>query len=90
MIELSRETEVLARRLAAAQRISVDDAIRQALEDRARTAGIATELREPEGRSAEAMAARRARLDRLVAEIAALPVLDPRSTQEIVDDLNAL
>ena len=41
MIELSQETEALARRLAAAQRLSVEDAIRQALEERARKAGLA-------------------------------------------------
>jgi hypothetical protein len=40
MIHLSRETEVLALRLAAAQRVSVEDAIREALEARARVAGI--------------------------------------------------
>lgn len=34
------------------------------------------------------LAARRARIDRIVAEIAALPVLDPRSPQEIMDDIN--
>ena len=41
MIELSQETEALARRLAAAQRLSVEDAIRQALEERARSTGLA-------------------------------------------------
>jgi len=90
MLQLSQETEALARRLAAAQRLSVEDAIRQALEDRARAAGIAPELRKRKDASPEAVAARRARLGRLVAEIAAMPVLDPRSAQEIVDDLNAL
>ena len=41
MIQLSQETEALAQRLAAAQQLSVDDAIRQALEARARDAGLA-------------------------------------------------
>ncbi|MGO9487267.1 MAG: hypothetical protein ACLPX9_22265 [Rhodomicrobium sp.] len=41
MLDLSQETEALARRLAAAQRLSVDDAIRLALEERARSAGLA-------------------------------------------------
>jgi len=90
MLDLSQETEALARRLAAAQSLSVEEAVRQALEERARLAGLAPELRTPNDRSAEAVAARRARVDRLVAEIAAMPALDPRSTEEIVDDLNAL
>ena len=48
MIHLSQETEALALRLAAAQRVSVEDAIRQALEARARVAGI---MPEPQKRS---------------------------------------
>lgn len=40
MLDLSQETEALARRLAAAQRVSIDEAIRQALEERARSAGL--------------------------------------------------
>ncbi len=90
MLDLSQETEALARRLAAVQRLSVDDAIRVALEERARSTGLAEEPREPEGRSPAEIAARWERINRLVAEINALPVLDPRSTEEIVDDINAL
>ncbi len=41
MLDLSQETEALARRLAAAQRLSVEEAVRQALEERARSAGLA-------------------------------------------------
>ncbi len=41
MLHLSQETEALARRLAAARRLSVEDAVRQALEERARLAGLA-------------------------------------------------
>jgi len=44
MLQLSQETEALARRLAAAQRLSVDDAIRLALEERARSAGLSPEV----------------------------------------------
>ena len=40
--------------------------------------------------SAGAIAVRKARMDRIVDEIAAMPVLDPRSPREIMDDLNAL
>jgi hypothetical protein len=39
MINLSHETEILAVRLAAAQRLSVEAAIRQALEAQARATG---------------------------------------------------
>jgi hypothetical protein len=34
--------------------------------------------------------ARHARTDRLVAELASMPVLDPRSPRDIMDDLNAI
>jgi antitoxin VapB len=74
MINLSQETEALAKRLAAAQSLSVEDAIRLALEEKARAA----------------VAARHARTNRFVAELAAMPVLDRRSPNEIMDDLNAL
>src|SRR4051794_19009292 len=87
MIDLSQETEALARRLAAAQNVTVDDAIRQALEARARVTGVAAEPDRPAGQSPEAVAAKRARIDQILREIAALPILDPRSPREIMDDL---
>ncbi len=90
MIHLSRETEALAQRLAAAQRVSVEDAIRQALEARARVAGIMPEPQKRSDRAAAAIAARRASVSRIIEEIAALPILDARSAREIVDELNAL
>lgn len=90
MINLSQETEALAKRLAAVQNLSVDDAVRQALEERARAAGLETQPHRPRDQSAEAIAARRASLNRFVAELAAMPVLDPRSPEEIMDDLDAL
>jgi len=43
MINLSQETEALAKRLAAAQSLSVEDAIRLALEEKARAAGVDAE-----------------------------------------------
>lgn len=88
MINLSQETETLARRLAAAQSVSVDAAVRQALEASAHAAGIEPEPGLPRDKTPEAVAARRARLDRLVRDIAAMPILDPRSPGEIADDLN--
>jgi len=92
MIQLSQETEALAQRLAAEQQLSVDDAIRQALEARARGAGLAAvpAPEKPRDSSPEAIAARWERINRLAGEIAAMPVLDPRSVEEIVDDINAL
>ena len=90
MIDLSQETETLARRLAEARHVTVDDAVRQALEASAYAVGIALKPRRPHDRSPEAVAARRAAVDRIVQEIAALPILDRRSPQEIIDDLNAL
>jgi len=90
MINLSRETEALAKRLAVSQSLSVEDPIRLALEEKARATGIAVETRRTRDQSAQAVAARRARTNRFVAELAAMPVLDPRSPRDIVDDLNAL
>ena len=63
--------------------LSVDDSIRQALEESARAAGIAADLPGERDCSAEAVAARRASINRLVAEIAALPVRDPRSPKKL-------
>ena len=91
MIDLSQETEALARRLADAQSVSIDDAVRQALEASAHAAGIAVlESRRTRDPSPEAAAARRARIDQIVREIAAMPILDRRSPREIMDNLNAL
>jgi hypothetical protein len=90
MINLSQETEALAQHIALAKHVGVDDAIRAALEDTARAEGIALEARRPRDPSAEAVAARRARIDEIVQAVAALPVLDPRPTQELIDELNEL
>jgi antitoxin VapB len=90
MIHLSQETVALARRLAAAQGISLEDAIKQAIEQSAREAGVMTEPAHRRDLSIDAIAARKARIDRIVEEIAAMPILDPRSPSEIMDDLNAL
>jgi len=90
MIHLSPATEALARRLADMQSVTVEDAIRQALEARARAAGVVPEPSRQRDLSPEAVAARRARIDKLVREIAAMPILDRRSPREIMDDLNAV
>jgi antitoxin VapB len=84
MIKLSQETEALAKRLAAAQSLPVEDAIRRALEEQARVAGVAAEpLRQRRRMSVESMLA-------VGSEIAAIPLFDPRSPREIMDDLNAV
>jgi len=73
MISLSQETEALAARLAAARRISLEDAIRQAPEAQVRV----LEARPRRRMTVEQMAA-------LGAGITALPLLDPRSPAEIL------
>jgi antitoxin VapB len=90
MISLSQESEALARRLADVQSVSVEDAIRQALEERARAAGIVPQARRPRDVSPEAVAARIERFDAFAQKIASAPINDPRSPREIMDDLNAL
>ena len=88
MINLSQETEALAQRLALAKRVSVEEVIRLALEEKVRAEGITPG--QPRDTSPKAIAARRARSDRLVAALAAMPVLDRRSPRDIMDDLNAV
>ncbi len=84
MINLSPETEDLAKRLAEAQHLSVEEAVRQALEEKARATGMGAESPLSKKRmNVEDMLA-------LGAEIASMPLLDHRSPQEIMDDLNAL
>jgi antitoxin VapB len=70
--------------------IFLEEVIRQALDAAARAAGVVTEPRHPRDQSPAAVAARIERTNRFVAELAAMPVLDPRSPREIMDDLNAL
>ncbi len=84
MIMLSDQTETLARRIAGAQRVSVDEAIRDALEQVARNRHIDVETPQPR---------RRMTIEEMLAvgdEIAAMPLLDTRSPQQIMDDLNEL
>jgi len=90
MVNLSRETEALAQRLALAQGVPVEEAIRSALEDKIRVADFAARAGRPRDTSPEAVAARRERTNRFVARLAAMPILDDRPLNEIVDDLNAL
>jgi antitoxin VapB len=90
MINLPQETEALARRLADARHVSIEDAIQRALAASAHAAGVMPEPGRPRDRSAKAVATRRARMDRIVGEIASMPIRDRRSPREIMDDLNAV
>lgn len=89
MIDLSEDIEALAKRVAAAQHVSVEDAIRYALEEHERLAAILPARRWPKDCSPEAIAARRIRMAQFAEAIAAMPVLDPRPVAEIVGDLNS-
>jgi antitoxin VapB len=83
MINLSDETETLAKRIAGAQRVSVDTAIRDALEQMVENKHIDIRTAQPERR--------RMSIEEMLSvgdEIAAMPLLDTRSPQEIMDDLN--
>ena len=88
MIDLSGETEHLACRLAEARHVTVEDAIRRALETQAQAAGLAPGPGRTRDSSPDAIAARRAEVACIVREIAALPVLDARDPRDIMDDLN--
>ena len=84
MLVLPPETERLAKRLAAAQGVAVGEAVKRAIETSARAAGVGVEPgRQRRRLSADQMLA-------IGSEIAAMPVLDPRSPREIMDDLNAV
>jgi len=83
MIDLSTETQLLARRLAEAQHATVDDVVNFAL--RACASGLTLH---PRGPSSQATDARCAALAAFRHQIAAMPVLDQRSLQAILDDLN--
>lgn len=82
MISLSEDLETLARRVAAVEQTSVEEAIRRALEDRASAKGVSFVAGHGRRMTAGQMVA-------LGAEIAAAPLLDSRSPREIMDDLSA-
>jgi antitoxin VapB len=83
MINLTDETVTLAERIAGAQHVTVDAAIRAALEELAKNRHIDIGVTRLERR--------RLSIEEMLAvgdEIAAMPLLDSRSPQEIMDDLN--
>ncbi|MGE4045722.1 MAG: hypothetical protein AB7F35_12780 [Acetobacteraceae bacterium] len=89
MIDLSQETEALIRRLAIAENVSADTVVRQALDARLRMGCGTVQPDQPEAARARTIAERRACMEQIAREIAALPVLDTRSPREIMDDLDA-
>ncbi|MFL9827794.1 type II toxin-antitoxin system VapB family antitoxin [Rhodoplanes sp. SY1] len=81
MTELPPDILRLARQLAEAQGISVAEAIRRAVADSFEAAGL-TET--------DQAARRRMSAEQMLAfgrEIAAMPLLDPRSPEQIMDDI---
>lgn len=80
MIYLSDDIEALARKVAAARGLSVEDVIARAIEESARRTGLARPRRRLTTKEMLAVGD----------EIAALPLLDPRSPRQIMDDMNAL
>lgn len=83
MLRLTHDTEQLARRVAARVGRKPEDLIRAALEREAKALGVSDELSAKRRMTAAEMLA-------FGKNVAARPVLDPRSPQEIADDLTAL
>jgi antitoxin VapB len=79
MLQLTQETERLARLMAARSGRSAEDVIRTALEREARALGMSDDQRLRRQTVAQILA--------VGAEIATLPVLDPRTPREIMEDL---
>ncbi|WLS01117.1 hypothetical protein [Shinella sumterensis] len=81
MLHLTHDTEQLARKVAARAGRRPEDLIRAALEREARELGVYTD--QP--------ARRRMTVEQMMAvgkKVSSLPLLDPRSPKEILDDLN--
>ncbi|MDX0500904.1 hypothetical protein GOL96_30430 [Sinorhizobium medicae] len=83
MLQLTHDTEQLARRVAARVGRKPEDLIRAALEREAKALGVSDALPAKRRMTAAEMLA-------FGKKVAARPILDPRSPQEIADDLNAL
>jgi antitoxin VapB len=82
MVQLSRETEALAIQVAKAQSVSVDTAVHRAL--RAQACMPAGEHHDSTRRRMSV-----AEMLGVGSEISELPLLDTRSPNQIMDDLNA-
>lgn len=83
MLQLTPDTEQLARRLAARVGRTPEDLVRDAIERQAKALGVADEPPARKRMTVEEMLA-------MGEKVRALPLLDPRSPQEIMDDLNEL
>jgi antitoxin VapB len=83
MLQLTHDTEQLARRVAARVGRKPEELIRAALEREAKALGVAMDVPSKARMTVEQMLA-------LGERVSALPLLDPRSPSEIMDDLNAL
>lgn len=80
MIYLSDEIEALARKLADARGLPVEDVVARAIEESARHTEAARSLR-------------RLTTEQMLAvgdEIVALPLLDQRSPEQIMDEMNSV
>ncbi len=83
MLQIAHDTEQLARKVAARLGRKPEDIIRAAVEREARALGV---IEEPPARKITTTADILAFGRRATAR----PVLDPRSPQQIADDINAL
>ena len=86
MLDLSAETEAMARRLGEERGSTIDATVRDALTILERI--MPNPVAPTKDMSPEAIAARIAATERIVAEVKKLPILDPRPVQDIIDDLN--
>jgi len=83
MLHIAHDTEQLARRVAARLGRKPEDVIRAAVEREAKALGVADDQPARKRMTVEEMLA-------IGRKVAAMPVLDPRSPQEIADDLNEI
>lgn len=83
MLILKPDIAELAVRLAAQQGIPVNEAIERAIQASAIVTGVMTEPKRRRRMSVDQMLA-------MGAEIVAVPLVDSRSPQEIMDELNTL
>ena len=77
-IQLSSEVERLARLLAIKTGKDLDDVVKEAIEERARAAGVS------DAASRRTPAEIERSLNEIVARVSALPILDNRSADEII------
>ena len=78
MLNLTEKTEALAERIAQAKQVGVEEVVRSALEAKARAEGLLVEPgRPPRDTSPEAIAARRARTEKLLADARCAPGAGP-------------